>query len=284
MSAPEIDVTEQPKRERGRVTRPSLRREKAMLRDGIGLVGGCDEVGRGALAGPVTVGIVVVDSTIGRVPQGLADSKLLTPQRRQALVPVIKRWCLAHAVGHASPGEIDRWGLTVALRLAGHRALALLSLRPDVVLLDGSYDWFSHRDEQIAMWEIDLRESEVSGPAWPPCDVPDVVTQIKADLACASVAAASVLAKTTRDAIMIDLADEHPHFAWDENKGYASDRHREELKRTGPCDHHRRSWRLGLEGGDGLEGDGFEVDGTEDGDEDVAPSTVNLNAEVLPSH
>jgi ribonuclease HII len=238
-----------------------------MMRDGCVLVGGCDEVGRGALAGPVTVGLVVIDSTIGRVPQGLADSKLLTPQRREALVPAIKRWCLGYAVGHASPVEIDRWGLTVALRLAGHRALAQLTMQPDTVLLDGSYDWLSQRDEQAAMWEIDLREAD-EGPAWPQCHVPKVVTQIKADLACASVAAASVLAKTTRDAIMVGLADEHPHFAWDENKGYASDRHREELKRNGPCDHHRRSWRLGLE---------------DDADETLAPSTVDLNCEVLPS-
>jgi ribonuclease HII len=252
------------------VTRPSLRREKALLRDGSVLVAGCDEVGRGALAGPVTVGIVVIDSAIGRVPKGLADSKLLTPQRWLALVPLIKRWCRGHAVGHASPGEIDRWGLTIALRLAGHRALAQLGIQPDVVLLDGSYDWLSPRDEQTTMWEIDLREAGGDGPAWPECRVPQVVTQIKADLACASVAAASVLAKTNRDAIMIDLADEHPHFAWDENKGYASDRHREELRRSGPCDHHRRSWRLGLE---------------EDHDDgDITPSTVELSSEVLPSH
>ena len=279
--AVDVAVEEQAvKPERARVTRPSLRREKTLMREGSALVGGCDEVGRGALAGPVTVGIVVIDSTVGRVPKGLADSKLLTPQRRQALVPVIKRWCLGHAVGHASPAEIDQWGLTVALRLAGRRALSQLAdlpLQPDVVLLDGSYDWLSQRDEQTAMWQIDLRETGEDGPAWPECGVPPVVTQIKADLACASVAAASVLAKTTRDAIMVDLAGEHPHFAWDENKGYASDRHREELKRTGPCDHHRRSWRLGLEGAPDEHAD-------EHSDEATTPSTVELTSEVLPSY
>jgi ribonuclease HII len=77
---------------------------------------------------------------------------------------------------------------------------------------------------------------------------------------------------------MVDLADEHPHYAWDENKGYASDRHREELKRTGPCDHHRRSWRLGLEA-EGLEAESLEAESLE-----LQPSTVDLNAEVLPSH
>ena len=232
-----------------------------MMRDGHVLVAGCDEVGRGALAGPVTVGVVVIDTSIGRVPKGLADSKLLTPQRREALVPYINRWALSHAVGHSSPQEIDRWGLTMALRLAGHRALAQLHTAPDVVLLDGSYDWLSHRDEQTALWQIDLTEP-ASSPVWPECTVPTVVTQIKADLACASVAAASVLAKTTRDAIMVKLASEHPDFAWDENKGYASDRHRDELRRRGPSPHHRQTWRLGLE---------------------PASSTAGLGVEAVPS-
>jgi ribonuclease HII len=267
-----------------------------MLREGSTLIAGCDEVGRGALAGPVTVGIVVVDGTIGRVPQGLADSKLLSPQRREALVPAIHRWGRAHAVGHASPGEIDRWGLTIALRLAGQRALSVIGVQPDLVLLDGSYDWLSPRDEQAAMWEIDLTEPAASGgPKWPECQVPRVVTQIKADMVCASVAAASVLAKVTRDAIMTDLSSEHPHFAWHENKGYASDWHREQLRERGPCDHHRRSWRLGL---DNTAAD--DVDNADNADdfagefagrvsEDISGrerrpmSTVEVDTGVLPS-
>jgi ribonuclease HII len=255
------------------VVRPTLRREKSMLRDGSGLVGGCDEVGRGALAGPVTVGVVVVDDRIGRVPKGLADSKLLSPQRREALVPAIKRWCRGFAVGHASPREIDQWGLTVALRLAGHRALVALGVRPDVVLLDGSYDWLSPRPEQTALWQVDLTQPPGSLTSsrvplqWPDCDVPPIVTQIKADMACASVAAASVLAKTTRDAIMTGLASEHPHYAWDENKGYASDHHRAQLRMTGPSGYHRLSWRLGLDAADG----------------DPPLSTDELDAQVLPS-
>ena len=122
--------------------------------------------------------------------------------------------------------------------------------------------------------------------------MPRVVTQIKADLVCASVAAASVLAKVTRDAIMTRLADEHPHFAWDENKGYASDHHRAELRQRGPCEHHRRSWRLGCdpadEGsddpGDDL-GDDLGVDLDVDlGDEQVVvASTATMPADVLPS-
>jgi ribonuclease HII len=238
-------------------TRPSLRREKALLREtglretgpreaGL-LVAGCDEVGRGALAGPVTVGVVVVDAHVRRMPPGLNDSKLLTPARREQLVPKILRWCRASAVGHAAPQEIDAFGLTRALRLAGMRALADLRLAwgvgPDVLLLDGSHDWLSARemaDAQPGLWV----DETVPEPPWPEVDTPPVVTQVKADLTCASVAAASVLAKTTRDALMRDLAATHPEFGWEENKGYASDQHRAALQHHGPCTHHRRTWRL----------------------------------------
>jgi ribonuclease HII len=231
-------------------TRPSLRREKSLLRDGGRYLAGCDEVGRGALAGPVSVGIVVVDARVGRVPTGLADSKLLTPARREALVPVIERWCRASAVGHAAPEEIDAWGLTRALRLAGLRALAALEIAPDLVLLDGTFDWLTPPTalpevDEPGLWELGAEESAVV-PPWSTLDVPPVVTQVKADLSCASVAAASVVAKTTRDAMMTDLSNAHPHFGWHENKGYASEEHREQLQVHGPCQHHRRSWRLGV--------------------------------------
>jgi ribonuclease HII len=236
--------------------RPSLRREKALLREGCTLVAGCDEVGRGALAGPVTVGVVVVDQQVRRVPVGLADSKLLSPARRQAMVPAIERWCLDHAVGHAAPSEIDRWGLTAALRLAGLRALAQLTSTPDLVVLDGSHDWLTPTDrepELPGLWESwgsgDSGQRFPEAPEPPDVTVPRVVTQVKADRTCASVAAASVLAKTTRDALMSELAGSHPYYAWDENKGYASPVHRRELRRRGPSIHHRTSWRLGLDDG-----------------------------------
>lgn len=237
--------------------RPSLRREKSLLRDGTRYLAGCDEVGRGALAGPVSVGIVVVDALVGRVPAGLADSKLLSPARREALVPVIERWCRASAVGHAAPEEIDAWGLTRALRLAGLRALVALEIAPDLVLLDGSFDWLTPPaalpdGEEPGLWELSEEDCVVE-PPWPTLDVPRVVTQVKADLSCASVAAASVVAKTTRDAMMADLSGAHPHFGWHENKGYASEEHREQLRVHGPCQHHRRSWRLGAESAVGAE-------------------------------
>lgn len=229
--------------------RPSLRREKSLLRDGRRLLAGCDEVGRGALAGPVSVGMVVVDAGAGRVPPGLADSKLLSARRREALVPVIGRWCQASSVGHATPQEVDDWGLTVALRLAGLRALGALEIAPDIVLLDGSFDWLTPPSleieaDDLGLWDV-APEERAAHPRYPELVVPPIVTQVKADQSCASVAAASVLAKTTRDAMMTELSTSHPHFGWHENKGYASDQHRDQLRAYGPCEHHRRSWRLG---------------------------------------
>src|SRR5436305_3420097 len=104
-----------------------------------------DEVGRGALAGPVTVGVVVVDLESRTAPSGVRDSKLLAPAAREALVPRLRRWARAHAVGHAEPEEIDAYGIIAALRLAGRRALASLAAVPTCVLLDGNHDWLTER-------------------------------------------------------------------------------------------------------------------------------------------
>lgn len=210
----------------------SLRVERGLLREGARLVCGVDEVGRGALSGPVTVGMVLIDASVVRSLSGVRDSKLLTPQARMALVPRIHRWCVGHALGHASPQEIDEVGIIGALRLAGLRALAALPSPPDRILLDGSHDWMSAAPQPSLLDEPD------------PVDVPAVVTRIKADLTCASVAAASVLAKTARDAIMRQLDEAHPEYGWAENKGYASPDHLMALKDVGPCVQHRRSWRL----------------------------------------
>lgn len=216
--------------------RPDLRQEKSLLRQGHGVVAGCDEVGRGALSGPVTVAVVTVDHVTGRVPIGLADSKLLSAQRRESLVPKVTRWSHAHAIGSAGPAEIDAFGIIVALRLAALRALAGLPVAPDVVLLDGSHDWLSATSHQPELF--------VDDPPWPAVPVPTVITRVKADLHCASVAAASVLAKTHRDAHMRSLADRYPAFDWQNNKGYASAHHLASLDELGPCDQHRQSWRL----------------------------------------
>src|SRR5262245_15201044 len=173
------------------MVRPTLRFEKSLMRDGSAIVLGVDEVGRGALGGPVSVGVLAVDAKVRRVPAGLADSKLLTPLRREKLAPKVMRWASEWAVGHASAAEIDAFGIIRALRLAGQRAVSQLEVRADVVVLDGNHDWLSPRPEQT-----DLFSSE---PDWPQVDVPRVITRIKADMTCAAVAGASVLAKTTRD-------------------------------------------------------------------------------------
>ena len=212
---------------------PSLRFERSLLRDGLVSLAGCDEVGRGALCGPVTVGAVLITATTKTAPQGVRDSKLLTAQARRRLVPRIQRWATSYGVGHASSREIDEFGVIVALRLAGHRALAQLSGAPGAVLLDGNHDYLTPSD-QFSMLEpphvLDV--------------VPPVVTMIKADLRCAAVAAASILAKTARDEIMVGLAEECPEYGWRENKGYSAPEHIAALARLGPTRHHRVSWSL----------------------------------------
>jgi ribonuclease HII len=199
--------------------RPDLRTEKLLLRGGVGRLAAIDEVGRGALAGPVTVGVVVVTPAIGRVPPGLRDSKLLTPAARTALVTPIRRWAREYAVGHASSLEIDLFGILGGLRLAALRALAALD-GIDAVLLDGNFNYLAGS-----------------------CDLP-MHTRIKGDLTCAGVSAASVLAKTERDALMVTLAGDHPEYGFAENKGYSTPEHIEALRVHGPSRSHRTSWRL----------------------------------------
>jgi len=222
---------------------PGLAVERSLEEAGARHVGGMDEVGRGALAGPVTVGVVVLHPGTERGLPGLRDSKLLNPAQREALVPRVLRWCAAGGVGHASPGEIDALGLTGALRLAGRRALTAAAgggaPAPDVVLLDGRHDWLSEPAASLF---------DAVAPAGPP-GAPagwsgKVVTRIKADLTCASVAAASVLAKVERDRIMEELSGEWPQYGWDSNKGYGAGGHRRALEERGPTPHHRLSWRL----------------------------------------
>lgn len=211
---------------------PTLRYERELLRSGATLLGCVDEVGRGALCGPVTLGVVVVSATTRSAPQGVRDSKLLSAQVRERLAPKIRRWALDHAVGHASAEEIDEFGLMAAMRIAGRRALSQLTHLPDLVLLDGNHDYLSPPAQEALFGDPEI------------CLIPPVVTRIKADMRCAGVAAASVLAKTTRDAIMLELDAEHPEFCWAENKGYSAPAHMDALTRLGPTRHHRRTWSL----------------------------------------
>lgn len=225
--------------------RPSLRLERALLREGHALVAGMDEVGRGALAGPVSVGVVLVDAATRSAPVGLKDSKLLRPEERVALAPRLRCWCRQWAVGHADAAEVDRHGIIAALRLAGIRALAQLTLSPDLVLLDGNHDWLTPPPQTL----FDDADAPLFGrppaplPALPE-PLPPVRTLIKGDLRCTAVAAASVLAKTTRDAIMVELAQQDARYGWESNKGYSAPAHLSGLRRWGPSTLHRRSWQL----------------------------------------
>jgi ribonuclease HII len=205
-----------------RSRKPSLRVERQLQRDGHRVLCGMDEVGRGALAGPVSVGVVLIDESCRSAPTGVKDSKLLTPAARVAMVPRIRRWAMAYAVGHATPAEIDAFGIMAALRLAGCRALAQVP-SPDLVILDGNHDWLT-APEEVGLFAF----AGDAGPGTPP-----VTTMIKADLKCSSVAAASVLAKVERDAMMVAAAPDHPAYGWEENKGYAAPEHLAALEAHG---------------------------------------------------
>ncbi|MFM2437830.1 MAG: hypothetical protein RLZ55_641 [Actinomycetota bacterium] len=213
---------------RAPASRPTLRRERSLLRErGWSALACVDEVGRGALCGPVTVGVVLVTPTVAPAPLGVRDAKLLTPKRRNALVPLIRRWAPAWAVGHASSVEIDSWGIIGALRVAALRAMAHLPRMPEGVLLDGSHDYLSGTPADGSV-----------GLAVP------VVPVVRADLSCAAVAAASILAKTTRDGLMDQLSVRFPDYGWAENSGYASPAHRAAIEHLGLTPHHRHSWNL----------------------------------------
>ena len=226
--------------------RPHLRVEKELLRSGTSRLAAMDEVGRGALAGPVTIGVVVVTAAVGRVPTGLRDSKLLTPAARDALVRPVRRWVADWAVGHASPTEIDTYGIIAALRMAGQRALAGLSGPVDAVLLDGSHDYLSTPSLLPAGDDDHPRLFEVQVEV-PPCAEPPVHVRVKADLTCAAVAGASVLAKTERDRLLVELSAGYPQYNFAVNKGYGTPEHLAALRAHGPSVVHRRSWRLPYE-------------------------------------
>jgi len=191
--------------------------ERDLAAEGLTCVAGVDEVGRGAWAGPVTVCAVVVAPGFPPPPAGLTDSKLLSPARREAIADELVSWVAAYAIGEASHTEIDAAGMTVALRRAAVRALSGLPRRPDAVLLDGAHDYI--------------------GRGWP------VRCEVKADLRCVCVAAASVLAKVHRDRFMASLSfDAAPEFAFAENAGYPSPVHQQALSSLGPTPYHRMSW------------------------------------------
>ena len=196
------------------------------------LLAGVDEVGRGALAGPVSVGIAVVDTeTPNNFPEGLRDSKQLSARARERLVGACRDWPRCVVVGHAGPDVVNSEGIIGALRAAAAdamRQLAQRGLMPHGILLDGTHDWWSH----------DSLFGEAVLPALP------VRTVVKGDAACAVIAAASVVAKVERDAMMVEYAEEYPGYDWEHNKGYSSKSHIEGLSTLGPSALHRTSWNL----------------------------------------
>jgi ribonuclease HII len=183
---------------------------------GFVLVGGIDEVGRGPLAGPVIAACVVTDGPL--MLRGLNDSKQVTPERRAELALEIRARCAAWAVGEASVAEIDRLNIYWASVLAMERALAAVSRQPQYLLTDA------------------VRIKSYCGPQLP---------VIKGDAKCATVAAASIVAKVHRDGLLVELDRHFPQYGFAEHKGYATQRHIDALGVHGPCEHHRRGfWRV----------------------------------------
>jgi ribonuclease HII len=194
---------------------PSRSLERELLAAGHRLVVGIDEVGRGAWAGPLMVGAAVLP--VDRRVNGVRDSKILTEPSRERLFAKVAAWCTSWAVGAASQEECDELGMAHAQRLAAQRAIEALSVYPDVAVVDGKWDFVSPH-------------------------VPHVVRRVKADATCLSVAAASVLAKVTRDRLMREQAEHYPHWGFEENKGYPCPEHKAALQGWGPSAIHRRTW------------------------------------------
>lgn len=219
--------------------------ERELAAAGARSLVGMDEVGRGALAGPVGVGAVRLDlqelasgaDADAAIPAGLRDSKQVPVRRRAPLAAEVEQWRPQHAVAYACPQEIDAVGISLALCLAGRRALAALADHGPVdrVLLDGSHDWLSA--------PLTLEAALVFGEA-ADVDIPPVTTIVKGDASVATIAAASVLAKVDRDAHMRELDAGTPGYGWASNAGYGSQAHRDAIRTQGVTAHHRQSWSL----------------------------------------
>lgn len=230
-----------------------LEYEQQLFASGARAVAGIDEVGRGSMAGPVTVGVAILTPDATLEVGGLIDSKALSPARRESMVPEIRQWC-AVAVGHVEPADIDRLGMTLSLRLAAQRALAELArrgYRADAALLDGKHDWFTPPQEDLfsalAPDSTQAHYNALLAQAWEGADEPaqmPVTMVIKGDYKCASIAAASVVAKVERDELMVQLDTRYPGYGWAKNKGYGSAAHREAISVQGPSPQHRLSWSL----------------------------------------
>jgi ribonuclease HII len=197
-------------------TKPPTRSvERALWDLGHDVVVGIDEVGRGAWAGPLMVGAAVLprDRRVNKV----RDSKLLTEVERERLFDRVASWCTAWAVGVATQAECDELGMAEAQRLAARRAVDGLGLPVDAAVVDGKWDFVGRV-------------------------VPHTLRLVRADALCLSVAAASILAKVTRDRLMRQEAPSYPHWSFDTNKGYPCPIHKAALQGYGPSAIHRRTW------------------------------------------
>ncbi len=196
---------------------PDLVYEQALWEAGVQVVAGVDEAGRGALAGPVAAAALVLpaDPSLGATLAGVRDSKQLTPTQRETWRECLQAVALAWAVGFASSEEIDMLGILPATRLAAHRALGSLAASPEHLLLDYLF--------------------------LPDYPAPQTALA-KGDQRSLSIAAASVLAKTARDALLIEYESRYPGYCFISNKGYGTGAHRAALARMGPCPVHRRSF------------------------------------------
>lgn len=203
---------------------PTLDTERECFAGGAVCVIGLDEVGRGAIAGPVAVGAHVVLGDGAPFPEGLRDSKLLSEKRRDIIAPLVAAWG-SGSVGFASAAEIDERGITAMLGEAARRALLRLHemgvpVDRARILLDGAHDWLSP-----------VLRSPLA-----------VQTKVGADRTCASVAAASVRAKVARDRLMREVDELHPQYAWAANKGYGSQAHYAGIAAHGLTELHRATW------------------------------------------
>lgn len=190
---------------------PGLQVERALWTDETTVVAGVDEVGRGAWAGPLTVGVAVVPQN--RRVYKVRDSKMLTEEERESLFQRVSDWCEDWAVGHASAEECDALGMSDAQRLAARRAIDALQSSPDHVILDGNWDFVGGARKIV-----------------------------RGDSVSLSIAAASILAKVTRDRIMRGLDEEFPGYNFEANKGYPCPTHKAALQAMGPSRIHRKSW------------------------------------------
>lgn len=198
---------------------PSLEFERLLWKDGFTRLAGVDEAGRGAWAGPVCAAAVILpcESSVARTLERVRDSKQMTPPEREAWSPRIRKAALGWGVGFASAQEIDSLGIVPATKLAVMRALE--SLLPDYLLTD-----------LLLLRELELPQTAL----------------VKGDQRSLSVAAASVLAKTARDARLRALDGEYPGYGFARHKGYGTFFHREALRRLGACAEHRKSFALPL--------------------------------------